>query len=635
MTAVTSPVDRKTPPPLLDTLAARVVLADGAMGTMIYAKGVYINTSFESLNLVRGHLVKSIHLEYLQAGAELLETNTFSAHRLKLGKHGLGDKVREVNLAAVQLAQQAARGAAWIAGTIGPPGEDIEGVAGAITDAELDDVYREQIAALVEGGVDALAFETFSHLPTLARLVALARAMAPTLPIIALVLLNDKGTTKFGDGIEAIGRALDAMPADVVGFNDGPGANVLVNALEKLRPLTAKPLALLPGTGNPVRHDDQTLNLASPEYFMELLRRGILHGARLIGGSCGSNPDHIKAIKSSIRMLQPGAEAAHPGKGASHVEVTDNAPPKRHTARTPSRMADKLRAGKFVVSIEIDPPVGTDATESLKRAAECRDAGVDCINIADGPRATARMGPVDMAMLLKYQVQGIEPIVHFCCRDRNILGMQADLIGANALGIHNVLMITGDPPKLGDYPFATAVYDVDAIGALRIGSRLNNGQDLAGNPLKGPATQLHLGCGANPGAIDLDLEIARLRQKIEAGAEYILTQPVYEFDLFTRFHERTRDFGVPVLIGILPLASYRNAEFLHNEVPGMQVPLEIRERMKACPDKDSARDMGIRIAREALEMALPFVQGTYVMPPFNRVDLALEVLEVAKARIAG
>jgi methionine synthase I (cobalamin-dependent)/5,10-methylenetetrahydrofolate reductase len=619
------------PSNFLSALQDRVVLADGAMGTMIYSKGVFINTCFESLNLTRGHLVKSIHLEYIQAGAEVLETNTFGAHQLKLARHGLGDKVREINLAAVQLAREAAQGKCWIAGTVGPLGEEAEG---SIAEDSARKLYAEQIEALVEGGVDLLLLETFSHLPTLSLAVKTAKAIAPDIAVVALVHMADPNGTRFGDSPEAIGRAFDALPADVVGLNDGPGVNVLVKALETIRPLTSKPLALLPGTGQAVRHDDQTLHLATPEYFMELLRRGIQHGARLVGGSCGSNPEHIRAIKSSIRMLNPGEAAT----ASSAIEVRENAPPttvKRHTAQTLSRMAAKLRAGEFVVSVEIDPPVGTDATSSLERAAECAAAGVDCINIADGPRASARMGPVDMAMLLRQQVPGIEPIVHFCCRDRNILGMQADLIGANALGIHNILMITGDPPKLGDYPFATAVYDVDAIGALSIGHHLNNGEDLAGNPLKGDATRIHLGCGANPGAIDLDNEIARLAKKIEAGAEYIMTQPVYEFELFKRFHERAGGFGVPILIGILPLASYRNAEFLHNEVPGMQVPLAIRERMKACPDRDSARETGIEIAREALTEAMPYVQGVYVMPPFNRVDLALSVIEVAKDRIAA
>lgn len=606
--------------PFLQALAQRVLLADGAAAALLYAKGIYINQCYEAINQMRPHLVKSIHLEFRQAGAEVLSANTFGANRHKLARHGAADRAREINLSGVQLAREAAQDAAWIAGIIGPPGDDVEGNLDALPEAALRALFAEHAAHLNEGGVDALFLQSFAHLPTLVLAVEEARRAAPGVPIVATVHLETDLRTRFGDDALAVADALQACGADVVGLNDGPGAGALLEALQAMKPRVHKPLALLPGAGPPVRHDDLTLNLASPEYFMEKLRQGMHHGARVIGGHCGVHPEHIKAVAASLRMLQP-------------IEVREAAPAAVQASRpapatTPSRMAAKLRAGQFVVSIEIDPPIGTDAASALDRARECRDAGVDCINIADGPRASARMGPVDMAMLLMRDVPGVEPIVHFCCRDRNILGMQADLIGANALGVHNVLMITGDPPKLGDYPFATAVYDVDAIGALRIGSRLNNGEDLAGNPLRGNATRHFLGCGANPGAIDLDLEVRRLAQKIEAGAEYILTQPVYELELFERFHERVADFGVPVLIGILPLASFKNAEFLTKEVPGMHVPEPIRERMRRCEDKDAARAEGIAIAREALEAALPHVAGVYIMPPFSRVDSALEVLEV-------
>lgn len=614
-------------PPILDALAERAVLTDGGMATMIYQKGVYINQSFENLNLERPHLVKNIHLEFARAGAEVITTNTFSANALKLARHGLGDKVREINRAGVQLAREAAGGEAWIAGLIGPPGQDVEGTSDR--GEELRAVYTQQVTVLAEAGADLLLFEGFGHLPTLALAVQAARAVAPHLPIAAGVDVEPDERTRFGDDGEAIGRALDRIPADVVGLTDGPGAAILNQLLEVIRQQTKKPLYLRPGAGLPIRHEDRLLNMATPEYFMELLRKGMHKGARLIGGSTGCHPEHIKAIKSSIKMLQPGAAK----ETAPRVEtVTRDV--RMKVFPTPSRLAEKLRAGEFVVSIEIDPPVGTDATKSLEAAAVCRDAGIDAINIADGPRATARMGPMDMAMLLRDQVPGIEPIVHFCCRDRNILGMQADLIGANALGVTNILMITGDPPKLGDYPFATAVYDVDAIGALRIGANLNSGLDLAGNPLKGEATQLFLGAGANPGAIDLDLEIRRLEMKVEAGANYILTQPVYEIDLYHRFRERIAHLDVPILLGILPLASYRNAEFLTKEVPGMHVPDAIRERLRRCEDKESARLCGIDVAREALAEALPTIQGVYIMPPFNRVDSALAVLEAASSRFA-
>ncbi len=620
-------------PPFLDVLKGQAVLTDGAMATMVYQKGVYINQSFENLNLARPHLIKNIHLEYLQAGAELLTTNTFSANRFKLSNHSLGDKVKEINLAGVRLAREAAAGKAWIAGLIGPPGKDIEGNEEAASKEQLAAAYKEQATHLLDGEVDVLFFESFSHLPTLEIALKAARELNADIPLVAMLQVGMEKTTSFGDSVESFTKALDQMPADVIGVNDGPGAALLNEIIEEMRPLTKKPLALKPGAGLPIEHEDRLLYMASPEYFMELLRKGMLKGASLIGGSSGCHPEHIKAIKSSMKMLQPGEQSA---TGTPVQEVTPDKPRDLNMKvfPTPSKFQQKLQSGGFAVSVEIDPPVGTDATKSLEAARQCAESGlVDCINIADGPRATARMGPIDMAMLLRDHVENVEPIVHFCCRDRNILGMQADLIGSNALSIHNVLMITGDPPKLGDYPFATAVYDVDAIGALKIAANLNSGNDLAGNPLKGDPTQLYLGCGANPGAIDLDLEISRLEQKVEAGANYILTQPVYDSELFFRFHEKTRHIPAPIMLGILPLASYRNAEFLTKEVPGMHVPSPIRARLKECPDKDSARECGIDIAREALREALPYIQGTYIMPPFNRVDSALAVLEVARERI--
>lgn len=627
---------KTTLPPFLSELSARVILCDGGMATMIYEKGIYINQSFENLNLERPHLIKNIHLEYVRAGAQVLETNTFCANAFKLAKHGLGDKVREINLAGVRLAREAAEGKAWIGGVVGPPGQEVEGKDREFPAEKIRSVYTRQLEALIEGGIDILFLESFAHLPTLHLLCDLAKEIAPTLPIVGTVHVGADGKTRLGADAKAIGTAFDAMSADVVGLSDGTSPALLNDVLDAVRAHTAKPLALLPGAGLPVPFEDRLLNMATPEYFMELLRKGINRGARLVGGSSGCHPEHIRAINSSIKMLQPGAPATNNDQPTriTTSEAAPAAPMAMKVFDTPSRFAAKIRANKFVVSVEIDPPVGTDATKSIEAAREAALSGmVDCINIADGPRATARMGPIDMAMLLRDQVSQIEPIVHFCCRDRNILGMQADLIGANALGIHNILMITGDPPKLGDYPFATAVYDVDAIGALRIAANLNSGKDLAGNPLRGDATKLFLGAGANPGAIDLDLEIRRLEMKIEAGANYILTQPVYDFSLYERFHARVEHLRVPILLGILPLASFRNAEFLTKEVPGMHVPEPIRNRLQACNDKESARLCGIDIAREALEQALPTILGTYIMPPFNRVDSALAVLEVARGRI--
>jgi len=603
-------------PPFLDVLRQRAILADGGMATMIYQKGIYINQSFENLNLERPHLVKNVHQEFLRAGSELIRANTFSANRAKLAKYGLGDKVMEINAAGVRLAREAAGGTAWVAGVVGPLGQ------GATEDPAV--VYTEQITHLIEAGVDALFFEGFSDAASARTALEQAQRLSSATPRVAL--LRWETGLKAEDGFAA-------LPCDVLGVMDGHAPGLLVEALEGWQGIKGRSLAMFPGAGLPIRHDDRDLYMATPEYFMEWLRKGMMKGARLLGGSSGCHPEHIKAIKGSIKMLQPGAAIATVSPVVEIVTPSHAVVMKEFD--TPSRLQAKLRAGEFVVSVEIDPPVGTDARSALDAARQCAESGiVDAINIADGPRATARMGPIDMAMLLRAQVRGVEPIVHFCCRDRNILGMQADLIGANALGIHNILMITGDPPKLGVCPFATAVYDVDAIGALRIGANLNSGNDLAGNPLKGAPTRLFLGAGANPGAIDLDLEIRRLEQKIEAGANYILTQPVYDSELYHRFRERVAHLRVPILLGILPLASFRNAEFLTKEVPGMHVPAPIRERLRQCEDKESARLCGIDIAREALSEALPTIQGTYIMPPFNRVDSALAVLDVARHRLS-
>lgn len=616
------------------TLAERIVLCDGAMGTMIYAQGVYINQSYDNLNLVRPHLIKNIHNQYLNAGAEVLETNTFGATRGRLAAFGLADKVREINLSGARLAIEASEGKAWVAGAIGPLAQPIA-PHGELSVAEAHEQYREQITALLEGEVDLLMFESFDQIEMLVAGIEAARRLAPEIPIIAQVRFGMNIETRFGNSPREAAQILARLPVDVIGTNCGAGAEEVLQVVEQMRDACDRPISAQPNIGFPRNVEDRMLYLATPEYLMEFTRRMIQKGARLIGACCGSTPEHIRSIRSSIRMIQPGAARdaveAIPSVIASETAVAPSDSSRKELrplgARTSSRLAGRLRRGEFVVSIEIDPPLGTELGRTLEAARICRDAGVDCINIADGPRASARMGPVDMALILNREIGDIEPLVHFCCRDRNILGLQADLIGACALGLRNVLVITGDPPKMGNYPFATAVYDVDAIGALRIGSRLNSGHDLAGAPLRGPATELFLGCGANPGAIDLDIEIARLEEKIEAGAEYILTQPVYDIGRFEVFLSRIAYIRVPILLGILPLASFKNAEFLNREVPGMEVPKAILERMKRCEGKDTARREGIAIAREALGQCHPHVAGTYIMPPFNRVESALEVLE--------
>ena len=614
---------------LLEYLKSHVVICDGAMGTMLYQRGIYVNQCYEAVNLSRGHLVKHIHQEYIQAGAKMIETNTFGANRHKLARHGLADKVREINTAGARLAREASEDKVWVAGAVGPiHGQDVS-PAQALPAEQRREVFREQIAALVEGEADLLMLETFSDAYELLDAIAVAREVAPGLPLIAQMAFTEAHTTRYGMTPEQACELLNGQPVDIVGANCGAGPAALTEVVGRMRKCTTKPISVQPNAGLPQSHDDRCIYLATPEYFAEYARRMIAKGANLIGTCCGSTPEHTRGLVGAVRMLQPG-DADVSAKARVPAEPAAGAPVVVRRSETPSRLAEKLRRGEFVVSVEIDPPQGTDAGKSLEAAARCRDAGVDCINIADGPRASARMSPMDMAVLLNRDVGGIEPIVHFCCRDRNILGMQADLIGANAIGVYNILCITGDPPKLGDYPFATSVYDVDAIGAVRIAKGLNDGHDLAGNPMGGPPTRLHVGVGANPGAIDLDTEILRLEKKVAAGAEYILTQPVYDFALFERFHRRIEALKVPLLLGILPLASYKNAEFLHREVPGMQIPKEIRERMRRFEDREAARREGIAIAQESLREALALVQGTYIMPPFNRVESALAVLDVLK-----
>jgi methionine synthase I (cobalamin-dependent)/5,10-methylenetetrahydrofolate reductase len=614
-------------PDLREYLNDHVVIADGAMGTMLYRRGIYVNQCYDNINLTRSHLVKNIHQEYIQAGAQLIETNTFGANRHKLARHGLADKTREINLAGARLAREASEDKVWIAGAVGPiHGQDVSADAG-LPSEQRRAIFREQIEALVEGEVDLIMLETFSDADELLDAIAVAREGAPDKALVAQMVFTDALTTRYGMTPEQLGELLDDQPVDIIGANCGCGPAPLTEVVGRLQAVTNKPLSVQPNAGMPQSVEDRQIYLATAEYFGEYARRMIAKGAKIIGTCCGSTPEHTRGLVGAVRMLQPG-QAVKERAPAVAVEPTPAEKVAVRHSETPSRMAEKLRAGQFVISVEIDPPQGTDPSKALAGAATCRQRGIDCINIADGPRASARMSPIDMAVLLNRDVGTIEPIVHFCCRDRNLLGMQADLIGANAIGVYNILCITGDPPKLGDYAFATSVYDVDAIGAIKIAKGLNDGHDLAGNPMSGPPTKLHVGAGANPGAIDLDLEVARFEKKIAAGAEYILTQPVYDFSLFERFYKRIEHVGAPILLGILPLASYKNAEFLHREVPGMQIPKHIRERMRKQEDKDAARREGVAIAREALRQGRPYVQGTYIMPPFNRVESALAVVEI-------
>ena len=603
----------------LDALQNRLLVCDGAMGTMIYSRGIYINQCYENLNLARPDLIEKIQKEYVAAGADILETNTFGANRVKLTPHGLGEQVPDINTAGVQIARRAAPEGVFVAGSIGPLGKGVEPL-GPLTKDEAFEVFREQALALIEAKVDFILLETFSQMKAIKTAISAVRHISPDIPILAQMTLTEEIVTYDGYKPEQVADELGREPIQAVGFNCSVGPAAMLDAVKSARCATRLPFSAQPNAGLPQKVESRTLYLATPEYMAEFAKRMIQSGVNIVGSCCGSTPQHTRAIRSAVKALAPE-------KVKTQICVVE--PRQKEAARLeipcPSPFAKKIREGTFAVSVELDPPAGTSPEKVLEAGRRLHEAGIDAVNIADGPRATARMSPISLAVLLKERI-GIEPIVHYCCRDRNLIGMQSDLIGAHALGFHSVLLVTGDPPKLGDYPFATAVFDVDSIGLVKIARNLNLGLDLAGNPIRGQ-TSFCIGVGANPGAMDLDEEVRRFEKKVEAGAAFAFTQPVYDVSLLERFLSRIEPFRIPVLVGILPLSSFRNAEFLHNEVPGMQIPELIRERMRRADTKEAARSEGIRIAREAFRESRPMVQGVYIMPPFGRVEAALKVLE--------
>ena len=619
---------------ILERISRGAVVGDGAMGTRLYAKGIFINRCFDELNLTEPNLVRDVHREYLEAGADFIETNTFGANAFKLEPHGLAARVAEINRAGAAIAREEARNRALVAGSIGPLGVPIEPI-GRVAYDEAFAAFRSQAEALAEGGVDFFVIETIRRLEEMREAIRAVRDVSDR-PVVALMSLSDDEHSAFGDSPEKIAAHLDEWGADVVGLNCSIGPQPMLTAIERMRAITSRPLCVMPNAGMPRLVEGRYMYLSSPEYFGKYARRFLRAGVSVVGGCCGTTPEHIRSIKAALRSLRP--EDFRAPKPPPVVEVVETT---RGVAAVPrekkSRLGAKLAAGQFVCSVEISPPKSPDPSKALQRISRLREAGIDAVNIPDGPRASARMSSLALAILAT-QKADMEVILHYCCRDRNLLSMQSDLLGAGALGIKNVLVVTGDPPKLGDYPSATAVFDVDSIGLMQIANRLNHGQDLAGNPIDQP-TSLHLGVGANPSAVNLDEEIRRFEYKVEAGAEYVMTQPVYDVRVLETFVRRTAHCHIPLLVGILPLRSYRNAEFLSNEVPGMEVPEQILERLAKAESADRAKAVGIEIAQEALLQCVPMVQGVYVMPPFGNVAAAVEVLDVlpegSRAKSAG
>lgn len=609
-----------------ERLRERVIVADGAMGTMLYSKGVFINRCYDELNLVQPSLVKGIHEEYVKAGAEILETNTYGANRARLAGYGLADKAVAINQAGVKLAREAAGEKAFVAGSIGPLGSRVEPL-GSISVAEAKEIFGEQARALVEAGVDLLILETFGDIVELRAAVEAAReAAGDEMVIVAEVTIDDYGRLPTGMSTEDFTRALNEMPADVIGCNCSVGPKVMLETIEKMVKVAAKPLSAMPNAGLPVRVEGRNMYLCSPEYMSQYARRLLWAGVKIIGGCCGTTPAHIREIVSEVRSLQPAHRPVE--VELREEEVKAKALPKVPMERK-SQLGAKLAAGKFVAFVEILPPRGADASKEIAGARLCAEHGIDCINVPDGPRAMARMSAQVTCKLIQDQA-GIEAVLHFCCRDRNILGIQSELLGAQALGIRNLICITGDPPRMGSYPGATAVFDVDSIGLVNIVNNLNQGLDIGGNAI-GSQTTLLIGVGANPGALNLDEEVRRFEQKVKAGAEYVVTQPVFDVRLLENFLRRIEDFRLPLIAGIWPLTSYRNAEFMVNELR-VPVPETFLERMRKADSAEAARAEGVAIAREMVRQVRPMVQGVQISAPFGRYELAIRVAEAIGPR---
>ena len=603
----------------------RILVVDGAMGTMLYAKGVYINRCYDELNLSAPDLVREIHTEYIRAGADIIETNTFGATAPKLQQYGLEGNLHEINALAARVAREAAGDRAYVAGAIGPLGLRIEPY-GPTSFAEARDLFKEQVVALAEGGVDLFCLETFSDVSEVRQAIAAVKEVCD-LPIITQMTIMIDGNTMFGTTPELFTERLDEWGADVIGLNCGVGPAIILTALEKMRAVTKKKLSAQPNAGLPRDVQGRQFYMCSPEYMSKFAKRFIQAGAKFIGGCCGTTPAHIKLISDSVRAASPRAQRVAFSSGAS-VTVEDTPPDiKVVPPEERSNWGRKIELGEFVTSVEVLPPKGVDAKKTLDSIRLLKEAGVDGVNIPDGARAQSRMSAIATAVLVEQQI-GIESVLHYCCRDRNLLGMMSDLLGAAALGLRNILVITGDPPKMGPYPDATAVFDIDSIGLTNMVNKLNHGLDLGNNPI-GEPTAFCIGVGVNPGAINLDEEIKRFEWKVEAGAQYAITQPVFDTEQLRAFLKRIEHVRIPIIAGIWPLVSFRNAEFLHNEVPGVRVTPSIMDRMRAASaiSKEAGREEGLKIARESLLEVRDEIQGVQVSAPFGNVRYALEVFQ--------
>ena len=603
--------------PFLDALDARVLICDGAMGTMLYGKGVFLNRSFDELNVIQPHLVAEIHQAYVRAGADVLETNTFGANRFKLAPFGLGERLREINAAGVRIARQAARGQAYVAGAIGPLGVRVEPWGKTGLD-EAEAAFREQAQALADEGVDLFMLETFGDVAELGAAIRGVRAVSDK-PVVAQLTTGDDGVTADGTPPEQFTAELEALGADVIGLNCSVGPAAMLETIERIAERTTARLSVQPNAGRPRDVEGRNIYLSSPEYMASYARRFVTAGVRLVGGCCGTTPDHTRQMRIAATAPTPGGRAGARAtvSAAAPLPVVEPVP-----RAEKSRLASALARGQFVLGVELDPPRGHATHEFVELGRQLRIRGVDALLVTDRPASRARMAPLAAALLLERQA-GIETVLQFRCRDRRLAGMQAELLGAHALGLRNVLLVTGEPSRIADYPDATALVEADSIGVANAVSRLNHGTDLGGQPI-GEPTAFHIGVRVSPSSLDLDEEVRRYRYKAEAGAEFAMTEPIFDVADVTHFRTRAREFDLPLVVTIRTLGSLREAERLANEVPGQRVPQALVERMRQAAAAGTEATEGVAIAQELAEAVRPVAQGIVVSGA--RPDLVFPVI---------
>lgn len=623
--------------PFLERLSTGApLLFDGAMGTQLYERGVPYERCFDELNLLQPDLVQSVHRAYIAAGAEVIETNTFSANRVRLNAYGLGDRVRDINFQGVKIAREAKEVSGetvFLAGSVSSIGRPLA-PSGTIDPDEARAIFTEQIEALLEAGVDLLVLETFSDLTELRIAIAAAQKVSADLPIVASVSMAEDGRTLADVRPEDVAATLEPLGLAAIGVNCGVGPQAALDAVHRMAGLTTRPLAAMPNAGVPTLTNGRQMYVATPDYFAEYARRFTAAGVALLGGCCGTSPAHIAAMRAALPtragrvsgqiLASPAHSPAEAVGGASHVETSQK-------GQTPadgwSPLAGKVFGGEFVVSVEVDPPRGLNPNKMLDGAALIRSAGADCIDVGDSPMARVRMGCIAFAALAEQRV-GIETLIHFTTRDRNLMALQSELLGAHALGIRNVIALTGDPPRMGSYPSATGVWDVDSIGFIKIIKQLNQGLDWANNSIGRPTTFL-VACALNPMAEDLEQELDRYHQKVEAGADFAITQPLYTMEQLQRFFDRVPHPKIPTWVEIMPLQSYKHAEFCHNELAGVVIPDDVLEMMRAAGDR--GMEVGFEQARGFLHEVQPHVQGALFVPSFHRYEMVAQLVREAVA----